>query len=329
MASNSANKQHNPYQKYLEGKHGRLNTPNELIREVVKKATNSTLAAKKRIIEGEINEVYEVTTKDKQVVIVRISRLKHPRFDAEKKAIRLALMAGVPAPKVLLIEKTKKDKESLTFCVEEKIEGEPLKKIMNKISKKELQSIISEAGKMLSQIHTVKVNRIGGFDRNESYGSWDEYIINKTTKRKEKILVAAKKAGIKANLLEDAFSILSRNKKHMRISTPKLIHGDYSLKHFLVRKNHIVGIIDFENAKGGDPIFDFAWFNFFNGNEIPIEWLKQGYNNRRVFNKYFDIKMRLYRLNLALILIDYYVSEKNTSGVNYTKKKLLEILNNF
>jgi hypothetical protein len=48
-----------------------LPPPKNLL-QMVQKATGSGLL-KKKIIEGEMNEVYDVTTSDKQNVIVRIS----------------------------------------------------------------------------------------------------------------------------------------------------------------------------------------------------------------------------------------------------------------
>ncbi|KKQ43168.1 MAG: Aminoglycoside phosphotransferase [Microgenomates group bacterium GW2011_GWC1_37_8] len=328
MSSKKTVKQHNPYQKYLEEKHNKLNAPNEIIEKVVKRATNSTMVNKKRIIEGEVNEVYEVITKDNQRVIVRISRSKHPRFEAEEKAIRLALMAGVPAPKVLLIEKVSLENENLTFCVEKKTEGQPLKNLMQNIDQETLKSIIAEAGQILSQIHSVKLDGFGGLDRDELYRSWEEFVLRPKQKL-ERITEAVKTMRIDINLVNEAIKILKDHTDLYKDTSPQLLHGDFSIKHFLIKNNHIVGIIDFENAKGGDPVFDFAWLNYFYGQVVPIDWLKEGYKNKDLFDSNFETKMKLYRLHLGLGFIDYYEYEKNEAGMNHTRQKFLEELKNF
>lgn len=328
MSEKTNDKQHNPYQKYLEEKHGKLNAPQRIVEKVVNKATGSSLVEKRRIIEGEVNEVYEVTTKNNQNVIVRISRSMHPRFEAEEKAIRLALMAGVPAPKVLLIEKINQRENNLTFCVEEKIVGRPLNKFMDKLDEKTLKSIISEAGNILSQIHSVELEGFGGLDRDKPYKTWTEYVL-RPEKKLERITQAAEAVGIDVKLIDKAIEILKEHRRLYKEVKPQLLHGDFSTKHLLVKDNHIVGIIDFENAKGGDPVLDFAWLNYFYGQVIPTDWLKTGYKNKDLFDRDFELKMKLYRLNLGLGFIDYYEYEKNEAGMNHTKKKFHEELRNF
>jgi aminoglycoside phosphotransferase (APT) family kinase protein len=328
VSKKSNNKHHNPYQKYLEEKHRKLITPDSVINKVVKKATGSSLKMKNRIIEGEVNEVYEVVTEDKQSVIVRISRSKHPRFEAEEKAIKLALMAGVPAPKVILVERVFEKKDSITVCVEEKIDGKPLKKLMGKLDEPTLKSIISEAGNILSKIHSVKLEGFGELGRDIPYRDWGEYVL-RSERKLDRIIEASKNIGIEVSMIKKAIEILKSHSSVYSKIKPYLLHGDFSTKHFLIRNNNIVGIIDFENAKGGDPVLDFAWLNYFYGKVIPTNWLKDGYTNKNVFYDNFKLKMKLYRLHLSLGFIDYYEYEKNEAGINHTKKMLVEELNNF
>lgn len=316
------------YQKYLEKKHGAFQTPKALIEDMVKKATGSDSAQKERIIAGEVNEVYSVITKSGEGVVVRISRLGKNNFEAEERIIRLARIAGVPAPKVLLIEQVSSDVEDLTFCVEEKIEGEPLRSLMDSMDRNTLISIALEAGELLSKINGISVDKFGPLADPELFKVWADWVFN-IEKRKAGIKAAGKLVGIKSIQVDEAFELLEKNAELFEIKDARLLHGDFSPKHILVVDNHIAGILDFENAKGGDPIRDLAWLNFFYGDSFSIDWLKAGYKDKDIFDERFIIKMKLYRLHLGLDLLEYYGSEKNESGLIHTKQRFVKELENF
>jgi aminoglycoside phosphotransferase (APT) family kinase protein len=316
------------YQKFLEKKHSAFETSGNLIERVVKKATGSNLIKRERIIAGEVNEVYDVVTERGQNIIVRISRLGRQNFETEEKVIRLALMAGVPAPKVLLIEQVSSGSENPTFCVEEKIEGEPLTALMGTLDKDILKSIISESGKILSKIHGVTVDSFGHLDGTTSFKTWQDYIFS-MMERKGRIVEVGKRIGIDSGLIDKAFRLLGENKEIFQIEKPKLLHGDFSPKHLLVKDNHITGIIDFESAKGGDPVSDLARVDFFYSDSFPIDWVKAGYGSKDLFGENFEMKMKLYRLHLGLGLLDYYDSEKNEAGLIHTKPRFIKELENF
>lgn len=321
-------KDNDPYQRFLEKKHEGFVTPEKLIAEMVAKATGSEFVEKRKIIEGEMNEVYDVTTSDKQNVIVRISRWKYPTLEAEEKIIRLVRMIGVPAPKVLLIEQTFSESKKLTFCVEEKMEGVPLKDIMKSMDKETLKPFITEAGRILSKINSVSVEMFGLQDGSDLYKSWKDFIFN-LEKKRGKIIKAGESVGADINLIDKAFSLLRENENIFNTKEPKLLHGDYSPKHWVVKDNKIVGIIDFEGAKGGDPVRDIAWVSYFYNDSFPIEWLIEGYENKELFDKNFDFKMKLYRLHISLDLLQYFQVEKNISGMTYAKRRLTEEMENW
>ncbi|MCX6705527.1 MAG: phosphotransferase, partial [Candidatus Woesebacteria bacterium] len=119
------------------------------------------------------------------------------------------------------------------------------------------------------------------------------------------------------------------NKEMFKIDEAYLLHGDFGPKHLLIVDNHVTGILDFEGAKGGDPIRDLAWLNFFYGDSFSIDWLKVGYKNKDIFDENFDLKMKLYRLHLGLDLLEYYESEKNKSGMIHTRERFIKELENF
>lgn len=328
MANSKEKKDNDPYQRFLEKRHEFFTSPEELVSEMIQKATGAELVERRKIIEGEMNEVYDVTTSDKQNVIVRISRSEYPSFEVEEKVIRLVRMVGVPTPKVLLIEQISLENKKLTFCVEEKIEGEPLKNLMGSMDNEMLKPFISEAGRILSKINSVTVEIFGSLDGSNSFKTWSDFIFNLESKR-EKIINAGKIVGADKTLIDKAFSLLRENEALFNIKEAKLLHGDFSPKHLIVHDNKIVGVIDFEGAKGGDPVRDIAWVSYFYHDTFPIEWLKEGYENKNIFDDNFDLKMKLYRLHMSLDLLEYFQADKNKSGMLFAKARLIAELKIF
>lgn len=75
-----SNHQKGSYQQYLEQKHAKFNTSVSIIDKVVTMATGSKFTNLTKVIQGEINEVYDIVLANLSHVIVRISRSSHPRF---------------------------------------------------------------------------------------------------------------------------------------------------------------------------------------------------------------------------------------------------------
>lgn len=320
------------YQTFLIRKHKKFTTPTNIINKVVEKATGSTVATKKRLILGEINEVYDITTKDGQNVIARVSRSEGSRFEAEKWAIEQCKKAGVPVPTVLFVDKQEVDGKTLAFSIEKKIDGEQLLYMaeFKKIKKHFTQPILIEAGKILSQIHSIRTKGFGKLNINGvgHLKSWKDFIIYKHERKLDRLKEAARNAGIKENLITKTFEIIKESRRLYSSVKPCLLHGDLGPKHFLIKDKHIVGVLDFESCKGGDPVYEFARYDYFYG-QPTFDWLKEAYNNKKIFKRNFDKKLNIYKLHLSLSHIDWYESEKNEPGMNHTKKEFKKAIKYF
>lgn len=311
------------YQQYLKQKHAKFNTSHEVINEVVKQATDSEVGTISKLLFGEVNEVYDVSTNAGQEVIVRISRSKTPRFLAEACAVKKAREAGVPAPEVLLVTSKTEDGNSLTLCVEKKLPGDPLSGIPYE-QKDKLKYFVTLAGEVLAKLHSVSTEGFGGLNDagNGKLTTWEDYMME-VVKNREKILTSAKNVGISETDIERGFAILEKNSEMFKSVKPHLLHGDFSTKHILISGDEITGLIDFENCKSGDPIVDFAWWSYFYSDEL-LGWLKTGYSKKTKLDPEFDKKLVLYRIRLGLSLITYYEEENHTTGIKHTKEKLAE-----
>ena len=322
MKDQTSDKTRESYQQFLEERHSGFNTPIEVIKTAVQKATHSVPTESEKIIAGEINEVYSIKTQDGNEVIVRISHREKPRFKAEKFALDKARDTGVPTPKVLLIDQD--------ICVEEKLPGEQLSRLPSDGSDERTESLVSKAGSILSKIHSVEVDGFGWLDEKGKgfLKTWEDYMLQDLEKRDFFTKIAIKHK-LDPIYIKRAFELLIKHRRYYSGIKPKLIHGDFSPKHLLVEDSQITGVVDMEDCKGGDIARDFAWWEYFHGDRFPIEWLMKGYDSSEVLTKEFRIRMNLCRLQMGVTLLYWYDYTQNQNGINHVREKLVEDVSRF
>ncbi|MCL5970709.1 MAG: phosphotransferase, partial [Patescibacteria group bacterium] len=157
------------YENYLLDVHAKVITPDEIVNQVVKEATGFDVFLKKRIISGEVNEVYTIESSDRSQIVVRISRGEKPNFAQEKWVINECRKIDIPVPEILLIKYIDYGKERLLFCVQRKIEGDPLERgkiDYHNLDKENLKKIIIQAGEILSKIHSINIKGFGYLNKN-------------------------------------------------------------------------------------------------------------------------------------------------------------------
>jgi aminoglycoside phosphotransferase (APT) family kinase protein len=316
------------YKKYLEQKHASFGTKTEVINDIFANALGTEVQEINRIVAGEVNEVYLVQTKDGNFIL-RISREKKAKFLAERWALDQTREVGVPAPTMLYVGEIKASNETLKVCVENKLPGEPLgeESTKAKLTEQEIKNIGYEEGELLAKIHSIKTS---GFGKLKAGGvgelnNWSEYVLKHFNRgNNDGLIDQAKQIGISKDQIELAIATLKKYEAVYTIATPHLLHGDYGPKHLLIKDGHIVGVLDFENCMGGDPVYDFAWGRYFD-HTTP----KEGYLAHTSLPDDFELRVNLYGLRLGLDMIWYYVAENHTTGIVHAKKKMIENLKYF
>jgi len=321
------------YQSFLAAKHERLfQTPPAIIDEIVRKATGSSPTEKQRIIKGEANEVHSAKIDRDREVIVRINRDSgaESRFQSERWALDQAEKADVPVPRILLVESMQLDGKPAGISVEERLPGIPLDEFAKHASEKELAEILERAGTLLSRVHSVKTEGFGEIDE-QGRGEHASLagIFSEANLSERVLLAAAEAASLDPHIVKRARHILDEFPKRYAPVAPHLLHGDFAPKHLLVQDGKITGIIDFENARGGDPVQEFANWQFFFEDEYPIDSLQKGYCDKPVFIGDFDRRFLLWRILIGLSSLSYYVAEGNQSGIHHCKKRIPNDVSDF
>lgn len=326
-------KKSNHYQKYLASVHGDWITPDEVIYDVVKEGTDKEVASKKRIITGEANEVYDITLKGGKHVILRVSTSGYPNFLQEKWAIGKVKKLGVPVPEIILIKYLTIEGKEKSLCLMEKVEGEPLERGNIDFGKLDLntrKSLINQAGKLLAKIHSVKTEGFGwiiGAGKSE-FKTSDEWLDNLINQREQFEKMAAEE-DIDKQVIVRAIRIIRSFKGLYSKIIPHLNHGDFGHKHFMVTDNKITCILDWGGVRSDTPVSDFAWWDYWFGEFIPTEWLKEGYTNKSLFDNHFEDFLHLLRLFRGLETLSWYHKQKYKPAVKKAKVKLSRDLKYF
>jgi len=329
----TSKKKDDHYQKYLALMHAKLVTPDEIIQEIAKRGSGYNLRTKTKIIAGEANEVYDIELENSQHVILRIAKNGYPNFLQEKWAIEKVQKLGVPVPKILLIKYFKVDEDEKSACLMEKVDGEPLERgsiDFDSLDLKLRRQFINQAGEILSKIHSIETKGLGWIvGEGQAIHKTSNELIDELINQQKKLEKIAAKENLGKDIIQKVLNIIISFKTAYSKVKPHLNHGDYSHKHFMVKDNKIVAILDWGGIRSDTSVYDFAWWDYWFGEDIPTGWLKEGYANKSLFDDTFEDFLHMLRLFRGLEMIAWYHQEKYKHAVEKAKTKLLKDLKYF
>ncbi len=308
---------------FLQERHKKFNTPQNIIFDIVKKSTNTSPIETEKIIAGYDSEIYSIKTKENIEFIIRINRFGEVGFQNEAWAMNKCRKVGVPVPEIFFNDNLKIENEFLEVMLISKLKGNPLKEKLKSLKKRELDKILFQAGEILSRINSIKVN---GFYRRHKNGSWDFSNWDEMMKSTLKDRILEKEFILKHNFNENDFfnmlEMIEYYKDNFSCKQPVLCHGDYLPEHiFITKNNEISGIIDFGMIEGNASIHDIAFLNF-QYSKLNIEPLKEGYKDKSLFDNNFDIRLNLHKLMLQIGHLAHSTKTGDIQGANFIAEKL-------
>ena len=317
----------NNHQSFLKQRHSKFSTPQEEIFNLVIKATGEKPIKRTKVVKGYDSEVYFVDTKEGNTYVVKIRWFGSVTYKEEAWVLKQCEKAGVPVPKILLLEKVELKDGKHEAMVQEKIRGYPLSQVRKTLTNSQLEEVLIKAGKVLSQIHSIKVE--GFYHRNEKgewrYSTWHQFASSMVKARSQE-----KPYLLQAGITEKEFNLLIKALEEYRdnfdCKQPVLCHGDFLPEHiFIDHKLNITGIIDFGLYEGNHPVHDFAFISF-QAPTLNLGAIKKGYSNKAIFDEKFERRLLLHKIALQMGYLAYHIQENMTYEAKFVYQRLKESL---
>lgn len=211
-----------------------------------------------RVPRGFSSESWRVPT-DRGELLVKIRR---QRTDAAKlwsqvEAARLAFAAGVPTPEILYAGLSPLVAER-PLVVARYLPGEDAETILPTLDPEQRRAFFRDLGGAVGRLHLIALpqftERIGTAE-----GVTDDWVVavSNTADRyaawndRLRTLGAAELATIHARLIHDGGVVAP-------VVRPRLTHRDLYLANVLIDAGRFAALLDFELAKGKDPLIDFV-----------------------------------------------------------------------
>lgn len=217
---------------------------------------------------GCFSEAYSFTHEGIQKII-RIND-NDQDFKKDQWAFETLKNLSVPIPKV---EEIGFYDQKHFYCISDRCLG----KTYNALSLEEKKTAIPVIFQTLEMIHLLDISQSTGFGLidlhgNGQFSSWAESLLNLEN---HKIPYNFKKL-YKRSYFDKAFFDETYQQLSILVETLPLkrffVHGDFGFDNLLVNKNKITGVIDWGEARIGDPIYDVAWLEYWSDDISFLEW---------------------------------------------------------
>jgi aminoglycoside phosphotransferase (APT) family kinase protein len=217
---------------------------------------------------GICNEVYNVHL-DKQDVIIRLNACdKFLKGTRDHTPQLKALDINVPD---LLFEDYSKTTIPLSYQIQNKIAGEDLGYVIDKLTDEQLKNLAKEIATIFQKTRTLPASNefgvIWGGGENDVSRTWTERMkiwIDDCKQRGGKTGVMDKE------LFQIADNLFSKYKSYFELVRPTTYYGDISSKNVMIQHGVFSGLVDLDGLTQGDPLeavgrIKLSWFGTHHG----------------------------------------------------------------
>lgn len=182
-----------------------------------------------------------------------------------------AIYEEVLTPKILITD-TSHQFCDFDFQIMEYLEGLTLYEIRN--DEESICNVLKQLGEQLKNLHKIHSEKFGLLGLN-LFDIWEQYL----DQNLDSHITYLERNG----LIDDPFDLLmayhSGLEKLPILNESHLLHGDLSYHNIITNNGNLAGIIDWEDALFGDPIFDLANLATFHP-ERRHEYFLNSYKNK-------------------------------------------------
>jgi aminoglycoside phosphotransferase (APT) family kinase protein len=297
------------------------------IKSIIIQAFGQSIQSVEELSDGWANVAYVIDLQDGKKVVLKVApssdkllmRCEKNNMKTEVEAMRMvSQMVNVPIPHIYTYDPSCSLIPSEYFIMEY-IEGTPLNKIKESLSSEEKRNIEKQLGEYNRSINSIKGTKFGYFhDGKGLKDSWSEVF----RRLLDDVLADGQDAGVKlpVSYADIEKEIEKRITALDEVTEPCLVHWDLWDGNIFIHEGQISGIVDFERAIWGEPLFEYYFGKF--GDSASFE---EGYGRGVVTDAERD-RRTLYDLYLDLIMViecDFRKYE-NQDHINWTAQNFEE-----
>jgi len=181
-----------------------------------------------------------------------------PKYQREKIAFDLLKLLDLPVPQKVILDDSKV-LVPFDVLITEIISGENLESAWPRLSLDLRKKLAENAGKIFEKLSAVQMSFFGELSATGPFPktrSWEEYLRAK--------LQFHLKESLEIKIFDHATverfrDVLNRYSSVLsEVKNPYLVHGDFHFGNLLFKGDHITGVVDFEWAFAGDPLYDLC-----------------------------------------------------------------------
>jgi aminoglycoside phosphotransferase (APT) family kinase protein len=309
------------YRKHLASLHDGWATPLSVVAGLVAEVSDIEVLDICRVVQGEQNEVYDVTLEGAPSLIVRISHRGAEAFEREVWVLGQCAARGVPAPRIHGLCRGEVEGEPIAAIVMDKVQGDRLCDV--DVGEAEARRVLGEVGAWLTELHSIPVQGFGYLDGRGvgKLATMDDWLTGLMSAS-----LAFEEAGLSVGLPATTIrSWLREIVDSFRVAPPRiaLIHNDLLAGHVMVHDGNLSGIIDFGEIAAEPAANDFAKWDFVEGERFPVEWIQDGYRDASLFQPPNDRTYRALWLANGLWRLRWYYETGFGLGADAARDRLL------
>ncbi len=293
-----------PYSK--KNYHTVTSTDREGIQRVFREFCGGIPRSITRFSSSSLHRVYRVASKT-GAYIIRIwdeeNKIPPIHFFAESRLVSRLAYRHIPVVSFSTIDTSRK-LAPFAFQILESAKGTLLYTAAQK--KKNFSVVHKNLGTVVADIHSLHLEGYGRLVPDSISGkkvrgcmkSWQSFLAIQLDRH---IAYCRTKKFLTRSGAEDVSEVLKEGIGSVSMHAPRLLHGDLAHHNLFSDGHRITGIIDWEDALAGDPVYDIAyWGTGSFGHDMWLAAFLKGYTSVRQLPKDFTFRYWLYYLRIAL-----------------------------
>ncbi len=275
--------------------------------------------------DGEVSQAYLFESLGKQKVL-RINAHSKDGFQRDQFAEQHFSSPEIPIPK---IDEIGELPNGHFYAISDRAPGV----ILDKLTAEEFKATLPSLIRTMEAIHNTPPAGDGygtmKLDGSGKYTSWHESLDAQQAGDDDAILESIEM--FEQTLYDKVRAKIKEYYRFCPNDIRQLVHMDYGFNNALAEDGQITGVIDWDNASYGDPLYDVAWlefwapaFNWSSGVDIGRE-MRQYYQTQGQLPDNYDERIDCYKMIIGANCMSFFAKSDQENSYKFVRGELLKL----